>query len=360
MELGMVGLGRMGSALVRRLLAHGHRCVVTDLDRRARDDLAAAGAVPAATVAELVAVLDPPRAVWVMVPAPVAGRVVDEVVAHLDAGDVVIDGGNSHHRDALHRAPQLARRGIAHLDVGTSGGIHGLRRGFCLMIGGDQTTVARLAPIFDALAPGMGSAERTPGRTGAPQPGEPGWLHCGPPGAGHFVKMVHNGIEYGMMAALAEGLAILDAADAGLHPRAADAETSPLRHPEAYRYQIDLPAVAEVWRRGSVIGSWLVDLTAKALVESPDLGDLRGRVSDSGEGRWTVEAAVDLGVPAQVITASLYQRFATRDRFEVGARILSALRREFGGHPELPPEVAGEADLPVGDELTVDDPDEAR
>jgi 6-phosphogluconate dehydrogenase len=223
------------------------------------------------------------------------------------------------------------------------------------MIGGDGQAVERLAPIWNCLAPGMDAVERTPGRTGESQPGERGWLHCGPPGAGHFVKMVHNGIEYGMMAALAEGLAILDAADAGLGERALDAETSPLRDPLAYRYDLDLPAITEVWRRGSVISSWLVDLTAKALVESPDLADLQGRVSDSGEGRWTVEAAVDLGVPAQVITASLYQRFATRDRFEVGARVLSAMRREFGGHGEMPPDES----LPVGDELTVVEPDEA-
>jgi 6-phosphogluconate dehydrogenase len=352
MHLGMVGLGRMGSALVRRLLTEGHTCVVSDLDPEAVEELAGEGAHGADALDDLVARLTPPRAVWVMVPAAVAGRVVGEVARHLEPGDTIIDGGNTYYREAIARAAQLAERGIAHVDVGTSGGIYGLERGFCLMVGGDADAVERLTPIFDCLAPGIDSAERTPGRSGPAQPGEQGWLHCGPAGAGHFVKMVHNGIEYGMMAALAEGLAILDAADAGLQERAADAETSPLRDPSAYRYRFDLPAVTEVWRRGSVIGSWLVDLTAKSLVESPDLADLQGRVSDSGEGRWTVEAAVDLGVPASVITASLYQRFATRDRFEVGARVLSAMRREFGGHHEISPEEP----LPVGDELTMTDP----
>jgi 6-phosphogluconate dehydrogenase len=327
--------------------------VVSDLDTGAVADLAAAGATPADDPTHLVGLLDRPRAVWVMVPAAAAGAVVASLAGDLEEGDTVIDGGNTYYREALDRAPSLARRGITHLDVGTSGGVHGLERGFCLMIGGESDAVARLAPVWDALAPGIGAAERTPGRSGDPHPGEQGWLHCGPAGAGHFVKMVHNGIEYGMMAAVAEGLAILDAADAGLAERAADAETAPLRHPEAYRFHLDLAAITEVWRRGSVVGSWLVDLTAKALVDSPDLADLRGRVSDSGEGRWTVEAAVDLGIPAQVITASLYQRFATRDRFEVGARVLSAMRREFGGHGEA----AHGDDLPTGDELTVDDPE---
>jgi 6-phosphogluconate dehydrogenase len=342
MQLGMVGLGRMGSALVRRLVGQGHRCVVTDLDPEAVSELGRAGATAVPGIAELVAALDPPRAVWVMVPAAVAGRVVEEVAAELDPGDIVIDGGNSFHGDAVRRAPALARRGIHHLDVGTSGGVHGLARGFCLMVGGEPEPVARLSPLFDALAPGVDAAPRTPGRSGPPAPGEPGWLHCGPPGAGHFVKMVHNGIEYGMMAALAEGLAICAAAGAGAVPPAVDAETSPLREPDLYRYELDLAAVTEVWRRGSVVGSWLVDLTAKALAESPHLEGLQGRVSDSGEGRWTVGAAVDLGVPAPVITASLYQRFATRDAFEVGAKVLSAMRREFGGHHEIP--VEGPAD----------------
>jgi 6-phosphogluconate dehydrogenase len=353
MQLGMVGLGRMGSALVRRLLGDGHECVVTDVNTVFVEDLAAHGATPAADLDQLVKLLEPPRAVWIMVPAGVAGRVVADVASRLDEGDTVIDGGNTFYREATVRAPELARRGITHLDIGTSGGVHGLQRGFCLMIGGDEEAVQRLAPIFDSLAPGIDSADRTPGRTGPPQPAEQGWLRCGPPGAGHFVKMIHNGIEYGMMASLAEGLAILHAADLGLDDHATDAETSPLRDPLAYRYQFDLPSIVEVWRRGSVVGSWLVDLTAKALVASPELADLQGRVSDSGEGRWTVEAAVELGVPAPVITASLYQRFATRNRFEVGARVLSAMRREFGGHLELSPEEP----LPTGDELTVQEPE---
>jgi len=334
MQLGMIGLGRMGSNLIRRLAGDGHECVAYDVNLEAVAEMAGEGFAPAHTLTELVAALDPPRAIWIMVPAAFAGGVVDELAPLVESGDIVIDGGNSFWHDDVDRAEALGEHGVHHVDVGTSGGVFGLERGFSLMVGGDADAVAGLVPILDSLAPGIDAAPRTTGKEGAPQPGEVGWLHCGPPGAGHFVKMVHNGIEYGMMAALAEGLAILDKAGIGREEQTHDAETSPLSDPRYYRYDIDTAAVAEVWRRGSVISSWLVDLTAKALAADPDLAGFEGRVSDSGEGRWTVGAAVDLGVPAHTITAALYQRFASRGRSDFADRSLSAMRKEFGGHHE--------------------------
>ncbi len=336
MQLGMIGLGRMGSNLVRRLGRDGHECVAYDRSAEAVASMAAEGFAGVTSLGELVAALERPRALWIMVPAAFVGEVVEQLMAQLDADDVVIDGGNSFWRDDIDRAEMLHAAGLHYVDVGTSGGVFGLERGFCLMVGGDGDAVTRLAPIFDSLAPGIDAAERTPGRDGDPAPGEVGWLHCGPAGAGHFVKMVHNGVEYGMMAALAEGLGILDRAGEGRVEQVHDAETSPLRDPHYYRYDIDPGAVAEVWRRGSVISSWLVDLTAKALAADPGLDGFEGRVSDSGEGRWTVQAAVDLGVPAHTITAALYQRFASRGRSDFADRSLSAMRKEFGGHHEKP------------------------
>ena len=346
MQIGMVGLGRMGSNLVRRLQRHGHDCVVTDLDPDAVATMVEEGAAGAGDLAELASKLDAPRVVWVMVPAGVARKVLTEVCEHLDEGDIVIDGGNSHYRGDITMAENFGDRGIDLVDIGTSGGVFGLERGFCMMVGGTDAAVERLEPILDALAPGVDMAERTPGREGDPTPEERGWLHCGEAGSGHFVKMVHNGIEYGMMAALAEGLAILDAADQGNLERDNDAETAPLADPDAYRYPMDLAAITEVWRRGSVISSWLVDLTAKALHADPELDGFEGRVSDSGEGRWTVDAAVELGIPAHVITASLYQRFASRGRSDLADKSLSAMRKEFGGHHEKPSAVKTAADTP--------------
>ena len=334
MQLGMIGLGRMGTNIVRRLMNAGHQCVVTDLDRAAVDQLVGEGSIAALGPAELAAALEQPRAVWVMVPAGVTGRVVDDVVAHLDEGDIVIDGGNSNYQDDIDRAASLAERGIRYLDVGTSGGVWGLERGYCLMIGGDVDAVDHLAPIFSALAPGFDTAERTPGRTGPPSPAEHGWLHCGPAGAGHFVKMVHNGIEYGLMAAYAEGLNILHHADIGRREQETDAETTPLRDPSRYQYDIDSADVAEVWRRGSVVASWLLDLTAAALAEDPQLDGFAGRVSDSGEGRWTVLSAIEEGVPVPVLSAALFERFASRGRDDFANRALSAMRQQFGGHIE--------------------------
>jgi 6-phosphogluconate dehydrogenase len=336
MQLGMIGLGRMGANLVRRLLRGGHDCVVFDVSPESVDRLRAEGAVGARSLDELAARLTPPRAAWVMVPAGVAGRAVTELAERMEPGDVVIDGGNSYYRDDVHRAQALAARGIHYLDVGTSGGVFGLDRGFCLMIGGEAEVVRRLEPIFRSLAPGVEAAERTPGRDGEPTAAEHGYLHCGPAGAGHFVKMVHNGIEYGIMAAYAEGLNILRKANAGARQDAASAETAPLRDPEFYRYDIDTAAVAEVWRRGSVIGSWLLDLTAHALLQDPDVAGFSGHVSDSGEGRWTVAAAVETGVPAHVLTTALYERFTSRGEADFAAKLLSAMRKEFGGHEELP------------------------
>ena len=336
MQLGMVGLGRMGANLVRRLMRDGHDCVVYDVNAQAVATLVAEGAVGAASLDEFVAALTSPRAAWVMVPAALTGDTVDALASRMSEGDVIIDGGNSYYRDDIERADKLAALGVHHVDIGTSGGVHGLDRGFCLMIGGEPQVVERLDPIFRSIAPGVDAAARTPGRTGEPSPAEQGYLHCGPHGAGHFVKMVHNGIEYGLMAAYAEGLNILHKANVGLTEQQASAESTPLRDPRYYQYELPIPEVAEVWRRGSVIASWLLDLTAGALLRSPELADLAGRVSDSGEGRWTAIAAVDEGVPAHVLTAALYERFSSRGEADFGDRLLSAMRREFGGHAELP------------------------
>jgi 6-phosphogluconate dehydrogenase len=337
MQLGMIGLGRMGANLVRRLLAGGHDAVVFDRDPTAVEQLAAGGAVGAASIQSFVDALDVPRAVWVMVPAAHAGAVIDEVAEHLSPGDVIIDGGNSYYRDDVDRAELLAARGLHYVDVGTSGGVFGLERGYCLMVGGDDDAVMRLAPIFDTLAPGIDAAPRTPGRSGAPAPGEAGWLHCGPSGAGHFVKMVHNGIEYGLMAAYAEGLNILRHAGDGRTDRSADAETAPLRDPKYYQYEIDVPAVTELWRRGSVVSSWLLDLTAIAFTEDANLDGFSGHVADSGEGRWTVMAAVDEGVPVPVLATALFERFSSQGKQDFADRVLSAMRKQFGGHVEIKP-----------------------
>jgi 6-phosphogluconate dehydrogenase len=334
MQLGMVGLGRMGANIVRRLMRDGHRCVAYDRNPAVVGQLQAEGATGATSLADFVAKLEPPRTAWLMLPAAVVDTTLDQLVPLLEPGDAVIDGGNSYYRDDITRAKQLAPKGIHYVDCGTSGGVFGLDRGYCLMIGGETGVVQRLDPIFKTLAPGEGSAEPTPGRTRQGGTAPQGYLHCGPNGAGHFVKMVHNGVEYGMMASIAEGLSIIKHANAGKDTQVADAETTPLRDPEAYQYDIDVGEVAEVWRRGSVVGSWLVDLTADAFARSPGLDDFAGRVSDSGEGRWTVIAAIEEGVPAPVITTSLYERFESRGLGEFAAKILSAMRSEFGGHAE--------------------------
>ena len=335
MQLGMIGLGRMGANLVRRLMRDGHRCVVYDVNEGAVKQLADDGATGASSLADFVAKLEKPRAAWLMLPAAITGATLDELAGLLEPGDAVIDGGNSYYRDDIARARQLAPQQIHYLDCGTSGGVFGLERGYCLMIGGEDEPVERLDPIFRTIAPGSGSAEPTPGRTRTTGTAPHGYLHCGPSGAGHFVKMVHNGIEYGMMAAIGEGLSIIKHANIGKADAAsADAETTPLRDPEYYQYDIDVAEVAEVWRRGSVVGSWLVDLTADALARSRQLDDFEGHVSDSGEGRWTVLAAVDEGIPAPVITAALIQRFESRGLGEFTAKVLSAMRGEFGGHAE--------------------------
>jgi 6-phosphogluconate dehydrogenase len=338
MQLGMVGLGRMGANLVRRLMRDGHDCVVYDVNAEAVATLKAEGAVATGSLDEFVAALTPPRTAWVMVPAALTGDTVDALASRMSEGDVIIDGGNSYYRDDIERAERLALLGLHHVDIGTSGGVHGLERGFCLMIGGEPQVVERLDPIFRSIAPGVDAAARTPGRAGEPSPAEQGYLHCGPHGAGHFVKMVHNGIEYGLMAAYAEGLNILHKANVGRTEQQASAESTPLRDPRYYQYDLPIPEVAEVWRRGSVVASWLLDLTAGALLRSPELTDLAGRVSDSGEGRWTAIAAVDEGVPAHVLTAALYERFSSRGEADFADRLLSAMRREFGGHAELPAE----------------------
>jgi len=335
MQLGMIGLGRMGANLVRRMMRDGHRCVVYDRSADAVKQLEGEGATGASSMAGLVAKLEPPRAAWLMLPAAVTGRVLDELAQLMEPGDTIIDGGNTYYHDDIARAKALAPKQLHYVDVGTSGGVFGLERGFCLMIGGDTEAVQRLDPIFKTIAPGSGTAEPTPGRTRTDGTAPHGYLHCGPAGAGHFVKMVHNGIEYGMMAAIGEGLSIIKHANVGTTEAAeGDAENTPLRNPEHYQYDIDVAEVAEVWRRGSVISSWLVDLTADALARSPELDNFAGRVSDSGEGRWTVLAAVDEGVPAPVITASLVQRFESRGLGEFTGKVLSAMRSEFGGHAE--------------------------
>jgi 6-phosphogluconate dehydrogenase len=334
MKMGMIGLGRMGGDMVRRLLRAGHQCVVYDVHPEPVQKLAAAGAIGAASLKDLTEKLDKPRAVWMMVPAALVDRVLEELAPLLDPGDAVVDGGNSFYHDDLRRSAALKPKGIDYLDVGTSGGVWGLERGYCQMIGGDAAAVRRLDPLLAALAPGIGAAPRTPGREKIGGTAEQGYLHCGPSGAGHFVKMVHNGIEYGAMAAYAEGLNILRHANAGKRKENIDAETAPMRHPELYRYDLNLADVAEVWRRGSVIASWLLDLCAAALLESPELQDFKGRVSDSGEGRWTVMAAIDESAPAPVISAALYDRFSSRGEADFADKLLSAMRYEFGGHKE--------------------------
>ncbi len=334
MQLGMVGLGRMGANLVRRLMRDGHRCVVYDVNPEAVQALEAEGAVGASSLADFAGKLEGPRAIWLMLPAAIVDPTLEQLVGHLESDDVVIDGGNSYYRDDITRAKHLGEKKIHYVDVGTSGGVWGLERGYCLMIGGEDEVVGRLDPIFKTIAPGVGDVEPTPGRTRTDGTAQEGYLHCGPNGAGHFVKMVHNGIEYGMMAAIGEGLSIIKHANVGKKTHTVDAETAPLRDAWAYQYDIDVAEVAEVWRRGSVVSSWLVDLTASALARSPELAEFSGRVSDSGEGRWTVHAAVDEGVPASVITTALYQRFESRDLGDFTDKVLSAMRSEFGGHAE--------------------------
>jgi 6-phosphogluconate dehydrogenase len=335
MQLGMVGLGRMGANLVRRLLKDGHECVVYDVSPDVVAQLAKEGAVGSESLADLASKLDAPRAVWVMVPAgDITGHTIEQLADVLERDDVIIDGGNSYYRDDIARAASISAKGIHFLDVGTSGGVWGLERGYCLMIGGEGAVVDRLRPIFSSIAPGVAAAQRTPGREGEPKDSENGFLHCGPTGAGHFVKMVHNGIEYGIMASYAEGLNILKNADAGLKTRDADAETAPLEHPEYYRYTLPIDEIAEVWRRGSVVQSWLLDLAATALAQSPDLDQFSGRVSDSGEGRWTAVAAVEAGVPAPTLTSALYSRFDSRGLDHFANQVLSAMRKGFGGHAE--------------------------
>jgi len=334
MQLGMIGLGRMGSNLVRRLTKDGHDCVVYDINAAAVSSLIGLGIQHANSLKDFIAKLSQPRIVWVMLPAGVTGKTVSDLANLLSVDDIIIDGGNSYYRDDLERAKTLKKSGIHYVDCGTSGGIYGLERGYCLMIGGEDHVIHHLDPIFKSLAPGIAAAPRTSGRDGAPTPEEHGYLHCGQNGAGHFVKMVHNGIEYGLMAAYAEGLNILKHADVGLHSRPHDAETTPLRDPEAYQYQIDIAKVAEVWRRGSVVSSWLLDLTATALVGDSELKQFSGHVSDSGEGRWTTLAAVDEGVPAPVISAALFGRFESQGEADYADRILSAMRKQFGGHDE--------------------------
>jgi 6-phosphogluconate dehydrogenase len=340
MQLGMIGLGRMGASMVRRLLKKGHECVVHDAQPAAVGSLRNEGAEGAASLEEMVSKMSRPRTIWIMVPAGTVDQVLGELVAHLEAGDIVIDGGNSYYHDDIRRASELAAAGLHYVDVGTSGGVAGIDRGYCLMIGGEAKIVEHLEPLFLALAPGVGAAGRTPGRSGAVDNVEQGFLHCGPHGAGHFVKMIHNGIEYSMMAAFAEGLNILRHANVGKQTFGSDAETTPLRHPEHYQYEMNLPQIAEVWRRGSVIGSWLLDLTAGALLKNPQLEGYGGHVSDSGEGRWTILAAIDEAVPAPVLSAALYERFTSRGQAEFANQLLSAMRHEFGGHVERTAEKA--------------------
>jgi len=336
MQLGMIGLGRMGANMVRRLIRGGHDCVVFDVSPQAVAALAKENATGASSLQGFVKQLAKPRAVWLMVPAAVVDRTIADLLPHLESGDILIDGGNSYYVDDIGRAKALGPKGIHYIDVGTSGGVWGLERGFCMMIGGEDAVVKRLDPIFKTLAPGVGDIPRTAGREKAGGTAELGYLHCGQNGAGHFVKMVHNGIEYGIMAAYAEGLGILNAANVGKQSHAADAETTPLRDPEHYQYDLPLPDIAEVWRRGSVIASWLLDLTATALQADPQLAKFAGRVSDSGEGRWTIKAAIDAAVPAPVLTTALYERFSSRGEADFQNRVLSAMRFGFGGHVEKP------------------------
>jgi 6-phosphogluconate dehydrogenase len=334
MQLGMLGLGRMGANMVRRLLKGGHQCLVYDRSPKAVTELTHVQAVGSTSPGELARDLTKPRAVWLMVPAAVVDQTIADLLPHLEAEDILIDGGNSYYIDDIRRAVELASKGIHYVDVGTSGGVWGLERGYCMMIGGEDEIISHLSPIFASLAPGVGDIPRTPGREKARSTAEQGYLHCGPNGAGHFVKMVHNGIEYGIMAAYAEGLSVLRAANVGKQKHADDAETTPLREPEHYQYELNLPDIAEVWRRGSVIASWLLDLTATALISDPALSKFAGRVSDSGEGRWTIKAAIDEGVPVHVLTAALYERFSSRGEADFADKLLSAMRYEFGGHLE--------------------------
>jgi 6-phosphogluconate dehydrogenase len=336
-QLGMIGLGRMGGNMVRRLLKARHQCVVFDMSAKAVAELEKEQAVGAASLAEFAKSLTKPRAVWLMVPVGVVDKTVADLLPHLDRGDILIDGGNSYYIDDIRRAKELAPAGIHYVDVGTSGGVWGLERGYCMMIGGEADVVRHLDPIFATLAPGRGDIPRTPGREQAGGTSEQGYLHCGPSGAGHFVKMVHNGIEYGLMAAYAEGLAVLKAANVGKKPGVIDAETTPLRDPEHYQYDLDLAAITEVWRRGSVIASWLLDLSAAALIQDPAMAQFAGRVSDSGEGRWTIKAAIDEGIPVGVLSSALYERFSSRGDADFADKLLSAMRYEFGGHLEKRP-----------------------
>jgi len=335
-QLGMIGLGRMGANMVRRLLAGGHQCVVYDMSPKAVEPLVRAKALGSSSLAELTKSLTKPRAIWLMVPAGVVDKTIADLLPHIEQGDILIDGGNSYYIDDIRRAKELSAKGIHYVDVGTSGGVWGLERGYCMMIGGEPEVVGRLDPIFATLAPGRGEIPRTPGRERAGGTAEQGYLHCGPNGAGHFVKMVHNGIEYGVMAAYAEGMGVLEAANIGKKAGVIDAETTPLRDPEHYQYDLNLPDIAELWRRGSVIASWLLDLTAAALTKDPRLSGFAGRVSDSGEGRWTIKAAIDEGVPAHVLSSALYERFSSRGAAEFANKLLSAMRYEFGGHVEKP------------------------
>ena len=336
MQLGMIGLGRMGANMVRRLVGGGHDCVVFDMSPKAVAQLTKEKATGASSLSDFAGRLERPRTVWLMVPAAVVDGTIADLLPHLEEGDVLIDGGNSYYVDDIRRAKELAPKGIHYVDVGTSGGVWGLERGYCMMIGGETDVVKRLDPIFRRLAPGKGEIPRTPGRGKAKGTAEEGYLHCGASGAGHFVKMVHNGIEYGLMAAYAEGFGILRAANAGKRDHAADAETTPLRDPGHYQYDLDLADIAEVWRRGSVVASWLLDLTASALAEDPALAKFAGRVSDSGEGRWTIKAAIDEAVPAPVLTTALYERFSSRGEADFQNKLLSAMRFQFGGHHEKP------------------------
>jgi 6-phosphogluconate dehydrogenase len=334
MQLGMIGLGRIGANIVRRVMRDGHEAVVYDVDPEAVAKLEGEGAIGTSSLDEFVEQLEGPRVAWILVPAGIAGEVVDALAERMEPGDIIVDGGNSYYRDDIERSKKLEQLGIHYLDVGTSGGVFGLERGFCLMIGGEEDVVRHLDPLFKTIAPGVEAAPRTPGRNGKETTAEDGYLHCGPAGAGHFVKMVHNGIEYGIMAAYAEGLNVLHRANVGKADREVDAETAPLQDPEYYQYDLDVPEVAELWRRGSVISSWLLDLTAEALAESPELDGFGGHVSDSGEGRWTIRAAIDEGVPVPVLSASLYERFTSRGEAMYADRLLSAMRKQFGGHAE--------------------------